>query len=220
MKMLRNHSQFLKVFLGVLFALIVGTSCENLKSRDHHDDVNAANHDNHSNTPEEKTKIESESFLVSSLYAAKAIPFDASAGGMITFNFEKLYGADAEDEVENQLIQSACMKSINNLGFRAVVNDRKCKGCTEVKMLLEVENKGFSDSTLIDCKSKNKTCTMFKKNFRKKIAFILLDQNKNKRKEIRVETLSPSEKISDVTSGMCRAAFKRFPEILSNTVIE
>ncbi len=195
--------------LSTLFASLLcvcALSCKTFKDRDSYMDKFET---------KKKDVIE---VNVSALYTANAIPFEE--GFKPKFNLEKLVSKSPLEEKENLAIEEKCVKKLNEIGFKVFLNDPNCKDCQRVKLGLEIEDKGFQDSTFMDCSRKNQGCSLFVKNYRSKIQFVILNNDKSPRHEIKAEALTKFQNISDVTSEICEAAFSNFPEIRSNKIYE
>ncbi len=151
---------------------------------------------------------------VTALYSPEALPFDE--GIRPHLNFENLVSNDSKENEENSKIMSQCFLAINELGFKTTINDRSCKDCIPVKLSVEFEDNGIKESTFLDCHPQEKGCTLFQKNYRKKIQFILLDKNRSPKQSIISESLGRPNKLSDVAFELCKAGFLDFPEIRAN----
>lgn len=153
---------------------------------------------------------------VTALYGADAIPFDDGARPQL--NFENLVSSDPKENEENTKIMSQCFLALNELGYKTVINDRSCKDCIPVKLSVEFEDNGIKESTFLDCHPQERGCTLFQKNYRKKIQFTLLDKNRNQKMTIISETTGRPNKVSDVAFEICKAGFEEFPEIRANKI--
>lgn len=153
---------------------------------------------------------------VTALYSADAVPYDD--GFKPHLNFENLISSDPKENEENTKIMSQCFLALNTLGYKTTINDRKCTSCIPVKINVEFEDNGIKESTFLDCHPQEKGCTLFQKNYRKKIQFTLLDKNRNPKQTIISETTGRPNKVSDVAYEICKVGFEEFPEIRANKI--
>lgn len=153
---------------------------------------------------------------VTALYSTEAVPFDD--GIRPHLNFENLVSSDPKENEENTKIMSECFLALNELGHKTTINDRSCTSCIPVRLSVEFEDNGIKESTFLDCHPQEKGCTLFQKNYRKKIQFTLLDKNRNPKQTIISETTGRPSKVSDVAFEICKAGFEEFPEIRANKI--
>lgn len=153
---------------------------------------------------------------VTALYGPDALPFDEGAKPKL--NFESLVSSDPKENDENTKIMSQCFLALNELGYKTMINDRTCQDCVPVKLSVEFEDNGIKESTFLDCHPQERGCTLFQKNYRKKIQFTLLDKNRNPKQTIISETTGRPNKVSDVAYEICRVGFEEFPEIRANKI--
>lgn len=163
-----------------------------------------------------KPRKEKIHFGVTALYSNNAIPFDTGARPIL--NFETLVSSDAKEMEENTKIQSQCLLALTELGFQAKINEKNCKNCTTVKLSVEFEDNGLKESTFLDCHPSEKGCTLFQKNYRKKMTFQLMNKKQEIVQTIISETTGRAQKVSDVAFEICKVAFEEFPEIRANKI--
>lgn len=153
---------------------------------------------------------------VTALYNPSAVPFEAGIKPIL--NFETLVSSDAKEMEENTKIQSQCLLALSELGYQAKFNEKNCKDCTTVKLSVEFEDNGIKESTFLDCHPSEKGCTLFQKNYRKKMTFQLMSKKQELIKTIISETTGRAQKVSDVAYEICKVAFEEFPEIRANKI--
>lgn len=153
---------------------------------------------------------------VTALYANDAVPFDD--GFRPHLNFENLLGSNNAENAENNKIMSECFLALNEIGYKTTINDKTCKSCIPVRLSVEFEDNGIKESTFLDCHPQERGCTLFQKNYRKKIQFILLGKNRSPLQTIVSETTGRPSKVSDVAYEICKVAFDEFPEIRSGKI--
>lgn len=153
---------------------------------------------------------------VTALYTPSAVPFEIGVKPVL--NFETLVSSDAKEMEENTKIQSQCLLALSELGYQAKINEKNCKNCTTVKLSVEFEDNGLKESTFLDCHPSEKGCTLFQKNYRKKMTFQLMNKQQELIQTIVSETTGRAQKVSDVAYDICKAGFEEFPEIRANKI--